>query len=229
MPLPHSVVDMHMEVHAKAPATAGVLVERSRSSVSDRRSSPSNDAYWGLPLQEPNHSYVSSCAVESAQQGSVLMEWNHAPGHAKPTATATTADAPACSDEMMSSAAVANAAAPADPWGWVAQPPPHKAPHVQAAAGFARVTATAAGGATDAVAHAKPAPLQHHTTSRRLFANTTNLPRAAAAPGDQDAKAQLHRRLQMQAQQLQAELAFATQQLQIHNLHFGAHAVTLAR
>jgi hypothetical protein len=110
----------------------------------------------------------------------------------------------------VSSGAVAAAAA-ADPWAWL---------DAQPAGGC---------GAAQVSGRATAASLQHHSASRRLFA-APDANNESARPEDPK-QTLVHRRLQLQAQQLQAELALATQQL--HSRHGfphlqGAPGVTLA-
>lgn len=184
--------------------------------------------YWGL--LEPNHSYtsyVSSCAVDSAQQNSCPMDW----AAAMPCAAAAAGDAPqptaagtmrssvmpstlinhtaaARAEDPLGSAAAAAAAA-SNPWAWLSD-------------------VAVGGGGSDGGNAAAPAPacaptqgaaLPHcHTTSRRLFSNEAQNPTKS-----------MQWKLQQQAQQLQAQLAAATQQLQMHSIAFHAPPVTMAR
>lgn len=191
--------------------------------------SPEEDYLWGgVPPSrelEPHDSYVASCAVDSAQH---IEEWN---GPSMPSATAAAggsrlppplrasavptaltnhaASTPASEDPLGSAAAAA--AALCNPWAWLSD------------------VALGGGGGSTSSCSAVPAPgsgqqgaelhqYQHcHGTSRRLFISETP-------------KMSVQHKLQQQAEALQAQLAAATQQLQMHNIAFAAPppAVTMA-
>jgi len=107
------------------------------------------------------------------------------------------------------SSAVAAAAAVSNPWAWLSD----------VATGVVSSTAGAVAGPAPA-AEDRAASLQYHTASRRLFESSTI-----------DPKVSMQWKLQQQAEQLQAELALATQQLQLHSIGFNGTppALTIAR
>lgn len=196
--------------------------------------STSPQDYWGLAL-EPNHSYVSSCAVDSAHN-SCPMDWDTAPVrdqsrpaacHALPTARvlltnkqqhqkqyarAAAADgagasgAPPSREDALGSAAAAAAAA-ANPWAWLSDVATAPPPPAQPSATATALAPQTAAAAAHADKGMHSTMLQYHNASRRLF--------MTGGTPDVDPKSNMQWKLQQQAQQLQAELALATQQLQL--------------
>lgn len=171
--------------------------------------------YWGLMPMEPMESYVSSCAVDSAQNNSCPMDW----AGAVPCAAA--AD-PAAAPSMRASAvplALLNQTAAAGRAG------DSLASAAAAGQGMWAWLSDLAVGGEGAPAQAAAAVAAAHCTShtsRRLFTRAE----AHAAPSTSS----MQWRLQQQAQQLQAQLAAATQQLQMHSIAFNAApGVTTAR
>lgn len=174
--------------------------------------------YWGLMPMEPMESYVSSCAVDSAQNNSCPMDWAGAvpcAAVADPAAALPSMRASAVPLTLLNHTAAAGraggslasaAAAGQGMWAWLSD------------------LAVGGEGEPPAQAAAAAAAAAHCTshTSRRLFTPAE----AHAAPSTSS----MQWRLQQQAQQLQAQLAAATQQLQMHSIAFNAApGVTTAR
>jgi hypothetical protein len=209
-------------------ATNGRDVQHTGKAHQHSQPSPFSPQEYNFAL-EPNNSFVASCAVDSAQHSLALEDWTGAsmpsaaaeanrpvaPAPLRATAVPAslmnhTAAAPASEDPLGSAAAAA--ATLSNPWAWLSD--------VALGAGAGR-----GGGASSssAVAPAStPAVAGHgggdlyHCTSRRLFLTEAQNPQA-----------NMQYQLQQQAEALQAQLAAATQQLQMHSFALGAPSVTM--